>query len=398
MERVDALASAVGDVPGIEHPDLQFVRLLRDAGDFDEARRRIDRLVDRAAQRGDWHSLPRLLSSAAGIDARTGDLDRAERTLVEAATGVLQTGEGAWMDNVNVLAHWLAALRGDIDGARAIEERARRRLAANPLLAQERWTIALGTAELEFARGEAGLASAELTPLLETIAAVALKPAFVCEVIVLAVDVLVALGRQRDATTLAERHLDPLRATAVTWIAAEADRAESVLLAAAGDIEAALARSDRGLELARSSGVPFLLGKALLSAGEIRRRGRQKARAREALTEAVEVFEGLGARIWTERAKSELGRVATRREPGAPLTATERAVVDLVAAGRTNKEIADALFMSVHTVEAHLTRLFRTLGVQSRTELARLVIEGTDPRLVAKDADPDISRGRVANG
>jgi DNA-binding CsgD family transcriptional regulator len=87
--------------------------------------------------------------------------------------------------------------------------------------------------------------------------------------------------------------------------------------------------------------------------------------------------------------------VATRREPGAPLTATERGVADLVAAGRTNKEIADALFMSVHTVEAHLTRLFRTLGVQGRTELARLVIEGTDPRLVA--GDPDSAGGPAPN-
>jgi DNA-binding CsgD family transcriptional regulator len=63
------------------------------------------------------------------------------------------------------------------------------------------------------------------------------------------------------------------------------------------------------------------------------------------------------------------------------LTATERRVVELVAAGRTNREIADTLFMSVHTVEAHLTRLFRELGVHSRTELARLAVERSDPRL-----------------
>jgi DNA-binding CsgD family transcriptional regulator len=70
-------------------------------------------------------------------------------------------------------------------------------------------------------------------------------------------------------------------------------------------------------------------------------------------------------------------------------------VVHLVAVGRTNREIADTLFMSVHTVEAHLTRLFRTFDVGSRTELARLVIEGTDPRL-APQAEPS-SRDREAN-
>jgi DNA-binding CsgD family transcriptional regulator/DNA polymerase III delta prime subunit len=397
MDRADRLAPTVGDVPGIEHPDLQFVRLLRDAGNFDEARRRIERLVDRAAERGDWHSLPRLLSSQAGIDARTGDLDRAERVLQDAATGVLQTGEGAWMDNLNVLAHWIAVVRGDVDRARVIEERTRVRLAANPLLAQERWSIALGTAELEFARGDTSRAYAELTPLLETIATVSLKSAFVCEVVVLAIDVLVALGRSSEAATLAEGHLDRLRASAVAWIAAEADRAAAALMAATGDTGSAMSRSDRGLALARSAGMPFVLARALLTAGEIRRRGRQKARARDALTEAVEVFDRLGARIWAERARSELARVATRREPGAPLTATERGVADLVAAGRTNKEIADALFMSVHTVEAHLTRLFRTLGIQSRTELARMVIEGTDPHLAAADPDPDSSGGPATN-
>jgi len=63
--------------------------------------------------------------------------------------------------------------------------------------------------------------------------------------------------------------------------------------------------------------------------------------------------------------------VASRRRAGSPLTDTERRVAELAGAGQTNREIADALFMSVHTVEAHLTRIFRTLGIQSRTALAR---------------------------
>jgi DNA-binding CsgD family transcriptional regulator len=89
--------------------------------------------------------------------------------------------------------------------------------------------------------------------------------------------------------------------------------------------------------------------------------------------------------------------VAQKRPEGSPLTATERQVVDLVADGRTNKEIADTLFMSVHTVEAYLTRLFRSLGVQSRTELARLVLDGTDPRLaVAAAVDPRAAVGSDA--
>ncbi|HSL77054.1 MAG TPA: LuxR C-terminal-related transcriptional regulator, partial [Candidatus Limnocylindrales bacterium] len=390
MDRVDRLAPTIGHIPGVEHPDMQFVRMLRDAGEFDEAHRRIDGLIDSAAQRGDWHSLPRLLSSKAGIDARTGDLERSERILRDAVTGVLQTGEGAWMDNVNVLSHWIAVVRGDVDRARTIAARTAQRLAANPLLAHERWSTVLGSAELEFSRGDLAAADGLLGPLMETVAEVPPKPAFLCEVAVLAIETQVGLGRIERADAVAQAYLSRLRESGIRWILAEAERAEAVLLAAHGDVDGARTLSDAAVDAARSTRMPMVYGRALLTAGEIRRRGRQKAQAREALTKAIGIFEQLGARLWLERARSELARVAVKRPEGAGLTATERQVVDLVAAGRSNKEIADALFMSVHTVEAHLTRLFRALGVGSRTELARLVIEGTDPRLAPGDQGPDV--------
>ena len=397
MERADSLAVTVGDIPGVEHPDLQFVRLLRDAGEFDEARRRVDRLIDTAAERGDWHSLPRLLAKRAGIFARTGDLDRAEQTLAEAMTGVLQTGEGAWMDNVIVLSHWIAVVRGDVERARTLEARTRARLDANPLLAHERWETALGTSELELARGDIAAAEREIAPLLETIAQVPLKAAVVGQVAALAIETHVARGRITDARAVADTFLPRLRATGIRWLAAEADRAEAILLAAEGEVERARALSDAAIEASASSGMPMIHGRALLTAGEIRRRARQKSQAREALTEAISIFERLGSRLWLERARSELERVATKRPEGAPFTATEREVVDLVAAGRTNKEIADALFMSVHTVEAHLTRLFRSLGVQSRTELARKVLDGSDPRLIGDAQDPTQANAGVGH-
>ncbi len=388
MDRADDFDVQVRDIPGIEHPDMQFARLLRDAGDFPEAERRLQRLVDRARERGDWHGLPRLLSAQAGLEARMGDLDRAERTYSEALTGVLQTGEGAWMDDLSVVPHWIRVVRGDVEGARAIEARTRARLDANPLLAHERWSTMLGMAELEFTLGDTASAERLIDDLSAMIVGVPLKAASLCEFVTLAIEVFVGVGRVGDGASLAAEHLDTLRSRHVAWISAEADRAEAILLAATGDIDLARARSDAAVSVAATAGIPMVHGRALLTAGEIRRRARQKAQAREALTAATAVFERLGARLWLERARSELARVAARRPEGAPLTATERQVVDLVAAGRSNKEIADALFMSVHTVEAYLTRLFRSLGVQSRTELARLVLEGTDPRLSSGTDDP----------
>jgi DNA-binding NarL/FixJ family response regulator len=89
------------------------------------------------------------------------------------------------------------------------------------------------------------------------------------------------------------------------------------------------------------------------------------------VTRGLVIFEGLGAARWADRARSELARTGARRTPGSELTETEQRITELLAAGWTNREIADALFMSVHTVEAHLTRIYRMLGVRSRTELAR---------------------------
>ena len=109
--------------------------------------------------------------------------------------------------------------------------------------------------------------------------------------------------------------------------------------------------------------LPFRAARAWFTLGEVRRRSRQKAASRAAF-EALAAFEDLGATVWIERTQTELGRVASRRPAGSPLTDTERRVAELAAAGHTNREIAQALFMSVHTVEAHLTRIFRTVGVQ----------------------------------
>jgi DNA-binding CsgD family transcriptional regulator len=82
------------------------------------------------------------------------------------------------------------------------------------------------------------------------------------------------------------------------------------------------------------------------------------------------IFKQLDARLWCERTAPELERTGVHRTAGRELSAAERRVADLAASGATNKEIAAALFMSVKTVEAHLSRIYRKLDVRSRTELA----------------------------
>src|SRR5262249_10280572 len=100
---------------------------------------------------------------------------------------------------------------------------------------------------------------------------------------------------------------------------------------------------------------------------------------RETLEQALALFEELGARPWAEKARSELDRISGRRSSN-ELTDTEQRVAALAAQGSSNREIAAALYMSEHTVAAHLTRLYRKLGIRSRAALAhRLAANNQDP-------------------
>jgi DNA-binding NarL/FixJ family response regulator len=88
----------------------------------------------------------------------------------------------------------------------------------------------------------------------------------------------------------------------------------------------------------------------------------------------------MGARLWAERANTELRRVGLR--PSAPneLTASEQRVAELAASGLKNREVAAQLYLSPKTVEATLARVYRKLEIHSRAELgARLGSRGVDP-------------------
>ena len=111
----------------------------------------------------------------------------------------------------------------------------------------------------------------------------------------------------------------------------------------------------------------FLLGQALL-------RGGHRTAAADALVDARDRFASMGADVWEQRALEELERSAPGRGSG-ELTPTERQIAGLVAEGMQNRQIAQAMFVSVATVEAHLTRIYRKLQIRSRAELTRLVIE-----------------------
>jgi DNA-binding CsgD family transcriptional regulator len=182
-----------------------------------------------------------------------------------------------------------------------------------------------------------------------------------------AIETLVALGELERAAS----YLEPYDVNAARldspWARTGAARCHGLLAAAEGNLEAAFSAFERSLDDA----APFPLERArtLLCLGTVRRRAQQKRSARDALEQALAVFEELGARLWAEKARAELRRISGRRATSDELTETERRVAELAAKGRTNKEIAAELYLGVSTVEGHLSRVYRKLGIRSRTEL-----------------------------
>jgi DNA-binding CsgD family transcriptional regulator len=154
------------------------------------------------------------------------------------------------------------------------------------------------------------------------------------------------------------------------WAQSSAARARGLLLAADGDYEGGVRELERAVSIGEGLGWPFELGRSLLALGTVQRQARRKHAARVALEQAVEIFEGLGATPWAQRSGRELGRIGGRRSTTGGLSATESEIVELVVAGRSNKEVAQALHLSPKTVEWNLSKVYRKLGVHSRTELA----------------------------
>lgn len=122
-----------------------------------------------------------------------------------------------------------------------------------------------------------------------------------------------------------------------------------------------------------------LLGRALVAVG-------RRDEAIEQLEAVADEFEALGALHYRDQMESELRRLGhktthRRSAPGtdalglASLTGRELEVAELVLDRRTNRQIAESLFLSTKTVETHLRNIFNKLGVSSRVEVARALVK-----------------------
>lgn len=187
---------------------------------------------------------------------------------------------------------------------------------------------------------------------------------------------LVLSGRADEADTFLRRHEERAAASGHVSASARLCSARGRWHGGRGDLDAARESFDRALALLEPLPLTYDRARVCFAYGQTLRRAGRRAQADAVVSAARESYAALGAHTYVERCDRELAAggvnaVRVHREFD-ELTPQEEAVATLVARGRTNKEVAAELFLSVKTVQYHLTRTYAKLGVRSRSELAAL--------------------------
>jgi DNA-binding CsgD family transcriptional regulator len=374
MERAAELEESAGAArPAQPAPlwsrGMVWASMLMWADQFQEARAGFEELHRRMLDSGDEGSLAFLLSNLSQLECWAGNWDLAARYAAEGERLAVLTGQGA-MVSANLYAKALVeAHRGLPDTARTAAEQAIAHANASGNAAVALMSLsALGFLELSL--GKPAAAHAHLGPIAQGLTAVGLGEPGVLRFLPDEVEALIELGELAQARVLVDAFEERGRALDRAWALATAARSRALLLAAEGDLAGAHAALEGALHAHERLPQPFERGRTLLVLGSVQRRRGEKRAARETLEQALLTFERLGAPLWTEKARGELRRIGGRTASSSQLSETEERIVALVCAGQTNQQVARALSLSAKTVAWNLSKVYRKLGVRSRTELA----------------------------
>ena len=365
---IDAAADAAAATPAVA-ADLQLRAYLGMTLAFaervDRAAQALDALIDECEQTAPgaltyplisraW--LRRLCGAWAGAQA---DAQRAVRLAHEL---------GRWSDEcwgLSILT-WILAAQGRLD---EVQLERQRTLAEELELPYQAMCVSASRGLHALAAGAAENAARELGLALAIkrrcgISDATTQPVLGADL----VEALVRCGRREQAAAEAAALADAAARAGGGAVVAVAERARALV---AEDGMDAFARS---WALHADGPDPFARARTALAWGDALRRAGQRVESRELLEAARAAFEALAAAAWEEQAASALARSGKAlRRGGAQrdeLTPAEVEVAGLAAEGRTNREIAGALWMSEKTVEAHLSRIYRKLRVRNRAELA----------------------------
>jgi DNA-binding CsgD family transcriptional regulator len=316
-------------------------------------------------------TLPIAFDLRAVCDVFAGRFRAAESAIVQADDILSFAGGRGHIGEAGVGRLFLHAYRGDEETTRVIANRraqdARERGSGVDL---DQSHFALAVLDVSTGRYDDAL---DQCRALDANDSVALSPL----ALPLLVEAAVRCGDLETATVAQERFAKRAAAAGTQWalgllastralLASDADAEEHY-----SDALTRLTRTSAGIDLARTR----------LLYGEWLRRTRRRREAREPLRTALEFFEEIGAGAFAERARRELAATGEHSRPRsdatrAMLTAQEAQIARLVAEGHTNPQIASELYISRSTVEYHLRKTYRKLGVTTRTQLARLDLPG----------------------
>ena len=379
FERAIALERRSGDV-GLTFylPSTRYGQILRIENDLVAARPLLESAVARARRRGeDGGELIPLLVRMARLESEAGNVPAADRWLAEATEAARQHMNDEMDSWVAHVVSEVAASRGQLEPARLRAEEARNLANANGDLQMQRDGDVL-LANIELWGGELEAAHRRLRPWRDR--TVAHGPWYIGWIMLPLwssdIEALIGLDRPDEA----QQVLDDLLQRALPYDnphgRAVARRCEGLLLAARGDPTRGIEAMDAALAQHAQRPLPLEIGRTLLEKGSLERRAKRKTAAKATLERALGVLEPLDAAMWVARARDELGRIGLRRAAASEgITPAQARVADLAVAGATNREIAQSLYMSERTVEAHLTKVYRELGIRSRAQLAGALSE-----------------------
>jgi DNA-binding NarL/FixJ family response regulator len=345
------------------------VRALTVSGHYDAALRSMAVALERNRERGAVLDIGGVLTFRAELYLHVGDLTNAEvdaRTLKEISlTCGWPLGEGfsaAWLCEVLID-------RGELDEAeRVLSEEPFARPAAElaPVLPYI-WVL-LARGRLRLAQARPSDAVVDLREAGRRSIAIGLISPTVAPWRSLLADALLDLDQASEAERLATEELELARK-------AQAPRAIGVALRTAARMGDEIPRLRESIEALRIAEARLERARSHAALGAALRRAGQAEDARTSLRCAVDLAHRCGADALEDEALAELratgARPRRRVTTGAgALTPSERRIAELAAAGQQNREIAEALFVTMATVEFHLRNAYRKLGISSRTQLA----------------------------
>jgi DNA-binding CsgD family transcriptional regulator/tetratricopeptide (TPR) repeat protein len=368
-ELLDASAGEgpVGRLP-LFRPSLARGLALKWCDRLDEARETLGDQYRQTLDRGDEASLPFLLYHFSELECWAGNWDTAEEYALEGRRAAEDSRQHPMAPAPLYALALVRAHRGQIGQARELATEALvlcEQTGNVPFASYALYVLGFAALSLD----EHRTAHSYLGRLAEAIADLGLGEPGVVKFLPDEIEALAALGQVDRAWSLTRQLEARGKSLGRPWALATAARCRARLAAAGGDLQDAQSACDQALSWHEQLPMPFELARTLLVKGTVERRARRKSAARESLGQALGIFEDLGAPLWADKARRELSPTSAPRASGG-LTETERRVAALIAGGRTNREVAAAMFITENTVQTHVSHIFRKHGVRSRTELA----------------------------